>query len=107
MLRLLSICEKFSACLADKVWECPSEYSRKEKSGTGILPIDRIQCISWAEDICGWLNKLTAQLAEPVKSTVMQYIDAIHVVADERGRKNDGKKIWKYYMSHLIIFVRE
>ena len=24
----------------------PSEYSRKKKSGTGILPIDHIQCIS-------------------------------------------------------------
>lgn len=65
----------------------PSEYSRKAKSGTGILPIDRIQCISWADDICGWLNKLTVQLIEPVKSTVMQYIDAIHVVADNRDRK--------------------
>ncbi len=72
----------------------------------GFLPIDRIQCISWAEDICRWLNKLKAQLAEPVKSTVMQYIDAIHVVADERGRKM-MEKIWKYYMSHLIIFMRE
>lgn len=77
----------FLACLPDKVWKCPSAYSRKEKSGTDILPIDRIQCISWAEDICGWLNKLTAQLTKPVKSTVMQYIDAIHVVADERDRK--------------------
>ena len=87
MLRLVSIYEKFPACLSDKVWECPSGYSRKEKSETGILPIDRIQCISWAEDICGWLNKLTAQIAGPVKSTVMQYIDAIHVVTDARSRK--------------------
>ena len=77
----------------------PSEYSRKEKSGTGILPIDRIQCISWAEDICGWLNKLTAQLAEPVKSTVMQYIDAIHVVSDERGRKMMEKNLEILYES--------
>ena len=55
----------------------PSEYSRKKKSGTDILPIDRIQCISWAKDICGWLNKLTAQLAEPrmefVKNAVKNF----------------------------------
>lgn len=77
----------------------PSEYSRKKKSGTGILPIDHIQCISWAEDICRWLNKLTTQLAEPVKSTVMQYIDAIHVVADERGRKMMEKNLEILYES--------
>lgn len=77
----------------------PSEYSRKEKSGTGILPIDRIQCISWAEDICGWLDKLTTQLTEPVKSTVMQYLDAIHIVADERGRKMMEKNLEILYES--------
>ena len=77
----------------------PSEYSQKEKPGTSILPIDRIQYISWAEDICGWLNKLTTQLAEPVKSTVMQYIDAIHVVADERGRKMMEKNLEILYES--------
>lgn len=77
----------------------PSEYSRKEKSGTGILPIDRIQCISWADDICGWLHKLMAQLAEPVKSTVMQYIDAIHAVANERNRKIMEKNMKILYES--------
>lgn len=65
----------------------PSEYSRKKKEGTDILPLDCIQCISWSDDICGWLKKLIVQLDEPIKSTVMQYIDAIHVVTDERDKK--------------------
>ena len=42
---------------------------------------------------------MTAQLAEPVKSTVMQYIDAIHVVADERGRKMMEKNLEILYES--------
>ncbi len=65
MLRLLSICKNSRLVYLTRFGNVPSEYSRKKKSGTDILPIDRIQCISWAKDICGWLNKLTAQLAEP------------------------------------------
>ena len=42
---------------------------------------------------------MTTQLAEPVKSTVMQYIDAIHVVADERGRKMMEKNLEILYES--------
>ena len=65
----------------------PSEYSRKKKGGTNILSLDNIRCISWADDICGWLTKLLVQLKEPIKSIIMQYIDAIHIVADERDKK--------------------
>lgn len=38
--------------------DSPSEYSRKKKGGTDILPLDNIQCISWVDDICDWLTKL-------------------------------------------------
>lgn len=77
----------------------PSEYSRKEKAGTGILAIDHIQCISWAGDIYRWLNKLIVQLTEPVKSIVMQYIDAIYVMANERNRKIMEKNLEILYES--------
>lgn len=63
----------------------PSEYSRKKKGGTDVLSLDNIQCISWKDDICNWLTGLLVQLKEPIKSIVMQYIDGIHVFADERG----------------------
>lgn len=65
----------------------PSEYSRKNINGTEILPEDKIKCISWQHDICGWLTELLVQLKEPVKSIVMQYIDTIHTIADGRGNK--------------------
>lgn len=67
--------------------DMPSEYSRKKKGGTDILSLDKIKCISWADDICGWLTKLLAQLNDPIKSIIMQYIDAIHIVADKREKK--------------------
>lgn len=67
--------------------DVPSEYSRKKKNGTDILPMENIQCISWADDIYGWLEKLTVQLEQPVKSAVQQYMDAIHAVVDERYKK--------------------
>lgn len=67
--------------------DIPSEYSRKKKDGTNILSPEKIRCISWADDICGWLTELLTQLNEPIKSTVMQYIDAIRIIADERDRK--------------------
>lgn len=65
----------------------PSEYSRKEKNGNKILSMDKIRCISWEEDICGWLTVMLAQLKNPIKTMVMQYIDAIHIIADRRENK--------------------
>lgn len=64
----------------------PTEYSRKAKNGTEILPNDKIKCISWEKDICEWLTALLIQLNEPIKSMVVQYIDAIHFIAN---RKDD------------------
>lgn len=66
----------------------PSPYSRKKRNGTAILSPNDILCISWAEDICGWLTKQLVQLNEPIKSLVIQYIDAIRGITDERDRKN-------------------
>lgn len=77
----------------------PSLYSRKERDGTNILSLDKIQCISWAYDICNWLAKLLVKLKEPVKSMVMQYIDAIHTVADERDKKVMEKNLEILYES--------
>lgn len=34
----------------------PTEYSRKAKNGTEILPNDKIKCISWEKDIYEWLT---------------------------------------------------
>ena len=67
--------------------DSPSSYSRKKKGSTELLPLNHIHCISWEDDICGWLTKLLAKLNEPVKSVVMQYIDTIHVFADERNER--------------------
>lgn len=79
--------------------DIPSIYSRKKKGGTNILSLDNIQCISWADDICNWLTKLFAQLKEPLKSIVIQYIDAIHIFADERAEKDMEKKLEILYES--------
>ena len=73
--------------------DAPSEYSRKEKDGTDILSPDKIQCISWKDDISDWLTGLIARLEEPIKSIVMQYIDAIHMIADEGDQKAMEKSI--------------
>lgn len=73
--------------------DVPSEYSRQKKGGANILSLDKIQCISWADDICGWLTKLLAQLNDPIKSIIMQYIDAIHIVADKREKKAMEKSL--------------
>lgn len=77
----------------------PSEYSRKKKDGKNILSLNNIQCISWADDIRGWLTKLLARLKDPIKSMVMQYIDAIHIVADERDKKAMEKSLEVLYES--------
>lgn len=79
--------------------DTPSEYSRKEKGGENILSLDNIRCISWADDICGWLTKLLAQLKEPLKSIVMQYIDAVHIIADQRNKKVMEKNLEILYES--------
>lgn len=73
--------------------DVPSKHSRHEKGGTNILSLDKIKCISWADDICGWLTKLLAQLNDPIKSFIMQYIDAIHIVADKREKKAMEKSL--------------
>lgn len=64
----------------------PSEYSLKNKDGADILSLNKVKRISWKKDICNWLTGLLAQLEEPIKSVVMQYIDAIHVFADDREK---------------------
>lgn len=65
----------------------PTEYSRKSKNGADILPRDKIKCILWDRDISKWLTALLVQLHEPIKSMVMQYIDAIHFIANRKDDK--------------------
>lgn len=77
----------------------PSEYSCKKKGGTDILPLDNIQCISWADDICDWLTKLLVQLKDPIKSVIMQYIDAIRIIADKRDKNAMDKNLEILYES--------
>ena len=77
----------------------PSEFSRKKINGTEILSDDKIKCISWEHDICGWLTEILVQLKEPVKSMVMQYIDTIRMIADGRGNKVMEKTVNILYES--------
>lgn len=65
----------------------PSEYSSKNRNGKEILSVENdVKRISWDEDICGWLTALLPQLDEPLRTTVMQYIDAIRSIADRRDK---------------------
>lgn len=62
----------------------PTRYSRQEKGGVRVLPAEKILCVSWEREICGWLTALLDQLSQPVRCLVAQYIDAIAQVADGR-----------------------
>ncbi len=58
--------QKFSACLSDKVWKCPSgNTAAKRNQEQTFCPLTVYSAYFMGKDICGWLNKLTAQLAEP------------------------------------------
>ncbi len=65
----------------------PSEWSRKPKEGSeeerqkGMLPEDRIKCVSW-EKICGWLEKRSGGLDQ-----VSQYTQAIRSFLPEHGKR--------------------
>lgn len=61
----------------------PGKYSRKASNGGKIVQKKKIKCISWAEDIYDWLTDLLPQIAEPAKTTVIQYIDAVQAIADK------------------------
>lgn len=65
----------------------PTKYSRKASSSRKIVRKKKIKCISWAEDIYNWLKDLLPQIAEPAKTTVMQYIDAVHSIADKEAHE--------------------
>ncbi len=77
----------------------PTEYSRKAKDKAEILPNDKIKRISWEKDILGWLSALLIQLKEPIKSMVMQYMDAIHFIADRRDDRMMEKNLEILYES--------
>lgn len=77
----------------------PTEYSRKAKNDTKILPNDKIKCISWEKDICEWLTALLIQLNEPIKSMVIQYIDAIHFIANRKDDRIMEKNLEILYES--------
>ena len=77
----------------------PTEYSRKAKNGTEILSNDKIKCISWETDICEWLTALLIQLNEPIKSLVVQYIDAIHFIANRKDDRIMEKNLEVLYES--------
>ena len=71
--------------------DTPSLYSRKQRGGSGILSLSQIQCISWSEDISGWLDRRLGSLPQPVEEAVQQYLDTIHRVSDGRKRKKMEK----------------
>lgn len=77
----------------------PSLVSRTKKGGADILDLERIRCISWKYDICEWLSGLVGTLAEPVKSVIMQYIDAIHIITDDGDRIRMTKTLEILYES--------
>ena len=63
----------------------PSIYSRRQKNGTGEVPQEKLLCISWMDDICGWLEKVVEKLDGQIKMLVTQYIDAISQFTDGRS----------------------
>lgn len=65
----------------------PSEYSRRDKRGAGILGEEKIICLSWEQDIYRWLESFLPWLTEPVKTMVRQYMEAVHKIADGRGKR--------------------
>ena len=71
--------------------DTPSLYSRKQRGGSGILSLSQIQCISWSEDISGWLDRRLGSLPQPVEEAVQQYLDTIHRVSDGRKQKKMEK----------------
>lgn len=71
----------------------PSEYSRRKKTGGNLLPLERILCISWAEDIYQWLEGEQQNLNEPFRAVMRQYMDAIHSIADAREKQVTDKVI--------------
>lgn len=71
--------------------DTPSLYSRKQRGGSGILSLSQVQCISWSEDISGWLDRRLGSLPQPVEEAVQQYLDTIHRVSDGRKRKKMEK----------------
>ena len=71
--------------------DTPSLYSRKQRGESGILSLSQIQCISWSEDISGWLDRRLGSLPQPVEEAVQQYLDTIHRVSDGRKRKKMEK----------------
>jgi len=75
---------------------CETSFGKKLKE---YLSLDNIQCISWVDHICNWLTGLLVKLNEPIKSIVMQYIDAIYVVAFERNKKVMEKNLEILYES--------
>lgn len=77
----------------------PTEYSMKARNGVGILPKDKIKCISWGKDICEWLTAQLVLLDEPVKSIVMQYIDVIHFITDRKDDRIMEKNLEILYES--------
>ena len=79
--------------------DMPSEYSRRSKETMELLATDNIHCISWKHDIAQWLSKLLDKLQDPIKSIVMQYIDAIHMFTDERETTLMEKQLNTLYQS--------
>lgn len=79
--------------------DTPSQYSRKKKDGTEFLSPDHILCISWENDICGWLERLSEHLTNPVKSMVAQYIDAIRRMANQQEKQLMDKTLNVLYES--------
>lgn len=77
----------------------PSPYSRRQRSGNGILPLSQIQCISWSKDVCNWLERRLGNLPRPIEEAVLQYLDAIHSISDGRKRKIMEKTMDVLYVS--------
>lgn len=55
----------------------PSEDSLSSRNGKQILEERDVQCISFIEDILGWLEGVIQDETEPVKSIIEQFMDAI------------------------------
>ena len=85
--------------------DTPSLYSRKQRGGSGILSLSQIQCISWSEDISGWLDRRLGSLPQPVEEAVQQYLIRSTGYRME-GNERKWRKSWRFFMSPRIISRR-
>ena len=76
-----------------KFGDLPSNHGRKTRNGGGLLSPENICCISWTKDVCGCLTKLSAQVKEPMRQILEQFIDVIRDAEGDTEEKMSEKNL--------------